>query len=260
MEEPVREKPRRRVRNLTREEKELYGQYIQGRAMKEQLIKAIDGISMAAYTGNVIVTGDEGMDSMGLAKNIVREVQMTDPNFSGKIAKISGDSLNTKDVKQIIDNLNNGALIIQKATAMKEGTVDKLYKVLQQEQLGIVVVLEDNKKQMDRFLDKNQKLTECFTSRVDVEALSNDALVTFAKKYAREKEYSIDEMALLALHTRIEDMQTSDHAVTVMDVKEIMDEAIENANRKTIGHFFDIIFGRRYDDEDMIILKENDFM
>ncbi len=256
--EVVREK--HKIRNLTREEKELYGKFIQGRSSKEQLIRAIDGISMAAYTGNVIVTGDEGMDSLGLAKNIIREVQMTDSNFSGKIAKISGGSLNTRDVKQIIDGLNNGALIIQKASLMNEETTKRLYKVLQQEHLGIVVVMEDNKKVMDRFLNKNAKLLECFTSRVDIEALSNKVLVAFAKKYAREMEYSIDEMGLLALHTRIADMQTSDHAVTVMDVKEIMDEAIENVNRKSIGHFFDIIFGKRYDDEDMIILKEKDFM
>ncbi len=254
----VREK--RKLRNLTREEKELYGQYIQGRSMKEQLIRAIDGISMAAYTGNVIVTGDEGMDSVGLAKNIIREVQMSDSNFSGKIAKISGDTLNTRDVKQIIDGLNNGALIIQKASRMNEETAEQLYKVLQQENLGIVVVLEDSKRMMDRFLQANEQLNTCFTSRVDVAALSNDALVSFAKKYAREKEYSIDELGLLALHTRIADMQTSDHAVTVMEVKDIMDEAIENANRKSISHFFDIILGKRYDDEDMIILKEKDFI
>jgi len=85
-------------------------------------------------------------------------------------------------------------------------------------------------------------------------------LVSFGKKYAREKEYSIDTMGLLALHTRIAEMQTSDHAVTVMDVKEIMDEAIENANRKTLGHFFDVLFARRYDADDMIILKEKDFV
>jgi len=113
---------------------------------------------------------------------------------------------------------------------------------------------------MDRFLENNKKLLNCFTSRVDIEALSDDALVSFGKKYAREKEYSIDTMGLLALHTRIAEMQTSDHAVTVMDVKEIMDEAIENANRKTIGHFFDVLFGKRYDDDDMIILKEKDFV
>ncbi len=258
VEEPVREK--RRLRNLTREEKELFGQYIQGRTMKEQLILAIDNISMAPYTGNVIVTGAEGMDSLGLAKNIIREIQMTDSNFSGKIAKISGNSLNTRDVKEIIGSLNNGALIIQKAAAMNVETAENLYKVLQQEHLGIVVVMEDCKKPMDRFLHRHENLAQCFTARVDVAALSNDALVAFAKKYAREKEYSIDELGLLALHTRIADMQTSDHAVTIMDVKEIMDEAMESADRKSIGHFFDIILGKRYDEEDMVILKERDFM
>ena len=258
VEEPVREK--HKLRNLTKEEKELFGQYIQGRSMKEQLVQAIDNISMAPYTGNVIVTGGEGMDSIGLAKNIIREIQITDSNFSGKVAKISGSSLNTKDVKEIIDSLNNGALIIQKASVMSDETAESLYKVLQQEHLGIVVVMEDCKKPMDRFLQRNEKLSQCFTARVNIAALSNDALVAFAKKYARERECSIDELGLLALHTRIADMQTSDHAVTVMDVKEIMEEAIENAERKTIGHFFDIIFGKRYDEEDMIILKERDFI
>jgi len=258
VEEPMHEK--RKLRNLSREEKELFGQYIQGRSMKEQLILAIDNISMAPYTGNVIVTGAEGMDSLGLAKNIIREIQMTDSNFSGKTAKISGGNLNTRDVKEIIGSLNNGALIIQKASAMNAETAETLYKVLQQEHLGIVVVMEDNKKPMDRFLHRNKNLAQCFTARVDVAALSNDALVAFAKKYAREKEYSIDEFGLLALHTRIADMQTNDHAVTVMDVKEILEKAMESADRKTIGHFFDIILGKRYDEEDMIILKEKDFM
>ena len=251
---------KRKTRNLTREEKELFGSYIQGRSMKDQLVNAIDNISMAAYTGNVIVTGVEGMDTIGLAKNIVREVQMTDHNMTGKIAKISGESLNTRDVKSTLEDLNNGALIIQKASKMHAEAADALYKVLQKEDFGIVIVIEDTKRMMDRFLQKQSKLASCFTARVDVTALSNDALVSFAKKYAREQEYSIDELALLALHTRIEEMQTSDHAVTVKDVKEIMDEAIDNAERKTLGHFFDIILGKRYDDEDMIILKEKDFM
>ncbi len=265
-EEPILEdkkeviRDKHKVRNLTREERELFGSYIQGKSMKEQLINAIDGISMASYTGNVIVTGAEGMDSIGLAKNMVREVQMTDHNMTGKIAKISGDSLNSRNVKEIIDDLRNGALIIQKASKMQESAANDLYKALQKEDFGIVVVMEDTKRMMDRFLQANDRLASCFTARVDVAALSNQALAAFAKKYAREREYSIDELGLLALHTRIEDMQTSDHAVTVMDVKEIMDEAIESAERKTIGHFFDIILGKRYDEEDMIILKEKDFM
>ena len=109
-------------------------------------------------------------------------------------------------------------------------------------------------------LAKNTELAECFTARVDVEALSNDTLVAFGRQYAREMEYSIDELGVLALHTRIEELQTIDHAVTVVEVKEIVDEAIRHANRKTLGHFFDILFAKRYDDEDMIILTEKDFV
>ena len=253
----VREKAK--VRGLSREEKELYAPFIQSKSAREQLVKAIDGISMAAYTGNVIITGEEGMDTLTLAKNMIREVQMTDRNFSGKVAKISGQSLNAKDAAEIIARLKNGALIIQKASGMDENTAKTLYKTLQQESMGIIVVMEDTKKAMNKFLAVQKQLAGCFTSRMDVEALSNDMLVAFGRQYAREMEYSIDELGVLALHTRIEDMQTIDHAVTVVEVKEIVDEAIRHANRKTIGHFFDILFAKRYDEEDMIILNEKDF-
>lgn len=250
---------RAKVRALTREEKELFGSFIQGRSSKEQLIAAIDSISMASYTGNVVITGDEGMDTLSLAKNMIREVQMTDSNFSGKVAKISGNSLNQRDVVQTLDGLANGALIIQKASDMNKNTVDTLYKALQREHYGLIVIMEDTRKAMNKFLGVYTKLAECFNARMDMEALSNDTLVAFGKKYAREKEYSIDELGVLALHTRIAEMQTNDHAVTVMDVKGIMDEAIRHANRKTMGHFMDVLLAKRYDEEDMIILKEKDF-
>lgn len=251
---------RARVRALTREEKELYGSFIQGRSSMEKLIAAIDSISMASYTGNVVITGDEGMDTLTLAKNMVREVQMTDSNFSGKIAKISGNSLNQRDVIQTLDGLANGALIIQKASNMNKNTVDTLYKALQREHFGLIVIMEDTRKVMNKFLGVYTRLAECFNARMDMEALSNDTLVAFGKKYAREKEYSIDELGVLALHTRIAEMQTNDHAVTVMDVKGIMDEAIRHANRRTMGHFIDVLLAKRYDEEDMIILREKDFI
>ena len=253
-----REKPR--VRALTREEKELYGRFIQSRSSKEELIAAIDSISMASYTGNVVITGDEGMDTMTLAKNMIREVQMTDSNFSGKIAKISGSSFNQRNVTQTLDGLANGALIIQKASQMDRETADALYKALQQEKYGLIVIMEDTRKAMNKFLGVYAKLAECFNARMDMEALSNDSLVAFGKKYAREMEYSIDELGILALHTRIAEMQTSDHVVTIKDVKGIMDEAIRHANRKSMGHFVDILLAKRYDEEDMIILRENDFI
>ena len=259
-ERPAVERDKAKVRALTREERELYAPFIQSRSAREQLVKAIDNISLAAYTGNVIITGEEGMDTSSLAKNMVREIQATDSNFSGKVAKISGHALNKKDTADTLSKLKNGALIICKASEMNDATANVLHKALQQESQGIVIILEDTKRDIDKFLEKHEKLRECFTARMDVEALSNNTLVAFGKQYAREMEYSIDELGELALHTRIEDMQTIDHVVTVVDVKQIVDEAIAHANKKTLKHFFDVLFAKRYDDEDMIILTEKDFV
>ena len=259
-ERPAVERDKAKVRALTREERELYAPFIQSRSAREQLVKAIDNISLAAYTGNVIITGEEGMDTLSLAKNMVPEIPATDSNFSGKVAKISGHALNKKDTADTLSKLKNGALIICKASEMNDATANVLHKALQQESQGIVIILEDTKRDIDKFLEKHEKLRECFTARMDVEALSNNTLVAFGKQYAREMEYSIDELGELALHTRIEDMQTIDHVVTVVDVKQIVDEAIAHANKKTLKHFFDVLFAKRYDDEDMIILTEKDFV
>ena len=257
--EPEESSGKERVRSMTREERELYGAYIQSRSTKDQIVKAVDNISLAAYTGNVIITGEAGMDTLSLAKKMIREVQSTDSNFSGKVAKISGKGLSAKNVEETLNQLQNGALIIQNACDMDENTVQDLYKTLQKESLGIVVLLQDDTRVMNRFLKKHEKLLDVFTARVDVEALSNDLLVAYGKKYAREQEYSIDELGVLALHNRIEQRQTLDHAVTTSEVKEIVDGAIRHANRKTPGHFFDILLAKRYDEEDMIVVTEKDF-
>ena len=190
-EPPVVERDKAKVRALTREERELYAPFIQSKSAREQLVKAIDNISLAAYTGNVIITGEEGMDTLSLAKNMIREIQATDSNFSGKVAKISGHALNKKDAAETLNRLQNGALIICKASEMNSKTVDTMYKALQQENQGIVIILEDTRKEIDRFLEKYEKLQESFTSRMDVEALSNDTLVAFGRQYAREREYLV---------------------------------------------------------------------
>lgn len=254
------EQEKEKVRPLTREERELFGPYIQSKSAREQLVRAIDNISLASYTGNVIITGAEGMDTYTLAKNLIREVQLTDSNFSGKVARISGQALNGKDVTTTLQELKNGALIIQKASGMSRETAADLHRQLQGESLGIIVVMEDTRKGVNRLLEENGELASSFTARIEVQAPSNDTLVAFAWKYAKEMEYSIDDLGVLALHTRIEELQTIDHAVTVMEVKEIVDEAIRHANRKTLGHFVDVLLAKRYDEEDMIILTEKDFV
>ena len=171
-----------KVRKLTREERELYAPFIQSRSAREKLVKAIDSISMAAFTGNLIVTGEEGMNAMGLAQRMIKEVKMTDSNFSGKVAKVSGRSLNQRDVEATIRDLNNGALIIKQASGMTKDTAGRLYEVLQQETLGIVVVLVDTKKAMTKLLLNSHRLVECFNARVDLEPLSNATLAAFGQQ------------------------------------------------------------------------------
>ena len=256
---PVRKAGKEQGRRLTAEEKELFGSYLQNKHTREQILNAIDKISLAAYTGNIILTGEEGMDTLTLAKKLMKEVQQTDSNFSGKIAKISSESLNKKGIAPVFDKIVNGALIIQKANKLSDDSVKDMQKVMNQEHKGMIVILEDTKGGAHKLLKKHPELKELFNIEIHVEALDNDSLVSYGRKYAEEQEYGMDEMGVLALHTCIAERQTIDHIVTIEEVKDIIDDAIQHANRKTLGHFFDIIVAKRYDEEDRIILRENDF-
>ena len=256
---PVRKAGKEQGRRLTAEEKELFGSYLQNKHTREQILNAIDKISLAAYTGNIILTGEEGMDTLTLAKKLMKEVQQTDSNFSGKIAKISSESLNKKGIAPVFDRIVNGALIIQKASKLSDDSVKDMQKVMNQEHKGMIVILEDTRGGAHKLLKKHPELKELFNIEIHVEALDNDSLVSYGRKYAEEQEYGMDEMGVLALHTCIAERQTIDHIVTIEEVKDIIDDAIQHANRKTLGHFFDIIVAKRYDEEDRIILRENDF-
>lgn len=266
MEEPEEEPERlpqqtsQTVRELTDEERELFGQFVHHRKSREQLVRTLDNMSMASYTGNVIITGEEGGGTLSLAKGLIREMQFNDGNFSGNIAKISGAVLNKKDIDETLSRISNGALIIEKAADMKTATVTKLCRELEKGSIGLLLILEDTKQRMNELLSENTNLSRIFDLRVDIEPLDDEALVAYAKQYAEDMEYSIDEFGVLALHTRIADMQTSDHEVTLAEVRELVDEAIYYANRKTPKHFMDVLFAKRYDDDDMIILRESDFI
>lgn len=248
------------AREMSQAEREQFAPFIHHKKTRRQIVEAIDNISMASYTGNVVITGEEGTGTIALAKLLVKEIQMSDNNFSGKVAKISGTTLNKKDVAATLSKLEGGALIIEGATAMKKATVDAMVKKMNQEDKGLIILMEDSKQPMNEFLATHEALQTLFNLRVDVEALDDQTLVKYAKKYALEQEYAIDELGVLALHTRIADMQTSDHEVTLAEIEELVDEAIYYADRKTPDHFFDVLFGKRYDEEDMIILREKDFM
>lgn len=247
------------LRPLTKEEIDLFGPYIQNKSSRKQLIKVIDGISMASFTGNVILSGGDGTDTFDLATALLKDIKQADNNFSGKIAKITGANLNNKKVSTVVKQFANGALIIEKASHLSEPTAMELYRALDTENFGIIVVLLDTERNMDKLLSRSPKLSNLFTARMNLKPLTAEQLASFAIKYAYEKEYSIDEMGMLALHTQINARQTSTHSVNVVEVREIIDNAIAHVNRKSIGHFFDVLFGKRYDNEDMIILGEKDF-
>ncbi len=259
-EEPATVTESETTRNMSEEEVALFAPFVQTKGARIRLMQSLDQISLAAYTGNVFVTGETPDEAIELAKSVVKEVQMTDRNFSGKVAKVTGFSLNNRDIASMVSKLANGALIVEMASGMDAQTTKDLLRALNQEQTGIVVVLQDTKKAMHKMMEYFGGLKSAFNVHIEVEELGDDALVAYGKKYARYLEYTIDEMGVLALHTRIEEMQTSDHIVTVADVRDIVDEAIDHANRKNLKHFADLLLAKRYDDEDMIILREKDFL
>lgn len=249
-----------RVRSMTKAERKLFAQFIPTKRAMRQLVAALDEISLSAYTGNVVITGMPGSGTLKLTKCMIREIQASDGNFSGKVVKVNAELINKKDAKALVEKVANGTLVIEKAGKLSNEGCEKLADALNQEHTGIIVFVLDEKRAIDRLYKKNGRLMESFTARFDIAALDSATLVKYGCQYAYTQEYSIDELGRLALHTRIEDMQTSSHAVTVGEVRDIVDEAIAHANRKTIGHFIDIVLRRRYDEDDMIILREKDFI
>ncbi len=248
-----------RVRVMTPEEKELFGPYIHHRKSRRQIIHAIDSLTMDASKNNVIVTGAEGAGTVNLAKGLIQSAQAGEIGLTGKVAKITAESLNHRDVENILDKIPDGALIIEQAADLESDTIASLEKDLRSKKRKMIIIMEDINADMNRMLKRNPTLKEIFNVRVDIEALDNEALVKYAKQYALDREYAIDDLGVLALHTRIGALQTIDHEVTISEVREMVDEAIDSAESFSLGHVFDVFFQKRYDENDMIILREKDF-
>ncbi len=248
-------------RTFTEEEELLFGNLLENRRMRMQILHALENIGMASYTGNVVITGEETENATELAANLVRILQKTDKNFTGRTARIVGNVFNKNDVESVLDQLSEGALIVQNIGSLTQEAADHLSQVLMQEDRGLFLVIIDEKEEIDALFQDCPDLEKSFESRIDlkVREMSDDDLVDYAREYAMKKEYSIDDMGVLALYDRIGNMQTIDHKVTVAEVEEMVDDAIYFAGKKNLKHFFDILLGKRYDKEDMIILKEKDF-
>lgn len=248
-------------RELTREERRLFGPFCRMKANTDQLLNALDKVSLASSTGNIIILGNEATADR-VAKGILEIQRHSDSNFTGKIAKVSGDSLNKLDTagfSKTFAKLENGALIINKASDIAPKTLERLYKELEEHEHGIILIMADGYKRMDQFRKENLSYLGSFNAVINIRPLDDKALVAYAKDYAYSQDYSIDEFGQLALAQRISSMQTSSHRVTLKEVRDIVDEAIHYASRKTPHTLMEVISRKRYDENDRIIIHEKDF-
>ena len=250
---------------LTEEQKQLFSYFVPIRGVSEQLVEILDNDKRCrnrygtSRTGNILILGRKGSGKTVLAVDIVKAIQKQRRLKQGKVAIVTGDSLNKKDIGSILDKLNGGALIIEKASKMNDRTIRELNDMMDEQTGELLFLLEDQKKPLERMFASHREFKRKFTSRLELPVFINDELVTFGQTYAKENGYRIDEMGILALYSRIDMMQREDHAVTVAEVKEIMDEAISHSQKANVKHLVKRVFGRSTDNSDHIILKEEDF-
>ncbi|MDO4187962.1 MAG: tetratricopeptide repeat protein [Lachnospiraceae bacterium] len=247
-------------REFDDDEYKIFCRYDGMEALKAQLVDAMDAMSMEPGSGNVVIMGPESTDTKGIAISIVKAMQSKNPSFSGKVAKISGEALNKKNIKLTLEKLENGALIVERAGGLTNESVVMITSTLEDIEIPVLVILEGTRESIKPLFKYSKRMKHVFDARIDIAEFTNDDLVSYGRGYALEKEYSIDEMGGLALHNRISELQTFDHKVTIDEVKEIIDTAIRHVDKKNMGHLMDMLLGRRYDDEDNIILGEKDFI
>ena len=250
---------------LTEEQKKLFSYFVPVRGMSEQLVDVLEqdknctNRGGTSKTGNLLIIGNKGNGKTVLAVDVVKAIQKQRNIRQGKVAIVTGDSLNKKKIGDIFSKLYGGALIIEKAGRMDEKTVARLNKAMEKDTGELLIVLEEQRKPLDRLLSSNREFRRKFTSRLEVPIFINDELVTFGQTYAQENGYRIDEMGILALYSRIDSLQREDHAVTVAEVKEIMDKAIAHSQKASAKKLVRRVFGKNTDDADRILLSEKDF-
>ncbi|MCF2682070.1 hypothetical protein [Faecalicatena contorta] len=249
---------------LTEEQKKLFSYFVPVRGMSEQIVEVLDNDRRAqregtSKTGNLLVIGRKGSGKTVLAVDIVKAIQKQRNLKQGKVAIVTGESLNKKELTNIIQKLRGGAIIIEKAGKLNSRTIKELNYLMEKKTGELLVVLEDQRKPLERLLTANPEFKKKFTSKLELPVFINDELVTFGQTYAKENGYKLDEMGILALYSRIDVMQREDHAVSVAEVKEIMDEAIAHSQKANVKHLARRVFGKSTDESDRIILKEEDF-
>lgn len=267
VEEVVEEVPveAKKIRSLTDEQKAIFSYFVPVRGMEEQLCNALTGIisnlsgKPNSSTGNLIIQGSQGCGKTMLATSIVKVLQKECGRPNGKIGKIEADTLNRKDVQQLLKKVAGGCLIIEHAGGIDRDTAVKLSLLLEQDTSGTFVILEDSAVGIKKILAVDNGLAKKFTETVTVPIFGNEDLVGFAKSYACELGYEIDEMAILALHNSISNIEKYDQATTLEEIKDIIDNAINREAHSGLRKFFNILTANRYTDDEKIVLTEKDF-
>ena len=250
---------------LTEEQKKLFSYFVPVHGMSEQIVKVLqdDKECKSRYgtsrIGNILIVGRKGSGKTVLAVDIVKAIQISRRMKQGKVAIVKAEALNKKDVNEIVSKLHGGALVIEKASRLKRRAIEDLCELMEGQTGELLVVLEDERKPMDRMLNEYPNFKKKFTSRIELPVFINDELVTFAQTYAKENGYKIDEMGILALYSEIDILQRDERIVTVTDVKNIIDDVIEKANKPSLKKLIKKVTGKNKDESDRIILKEEDF-
>ena len=250
---------------LTEEQKKLFSYFVPVRGMSEQLVDVLEQDKQCtnrqgtSKTGNLLIIGRKGSGKTVLAVDVVKAIQKQRNLKQGKVAIVTGESLNKKELTNIIQKLRGGAIIIEHAGKLNSRTVKELNYLMEKKTGELLFVLEDQRKPLERLMTANPEFKKKFSSKLELPVFINDELVTFGQTYAKENGYKLDEMGILALYSRIDVMQREDHAVSVAEVKEIMDEAIAHSQKANVKHLARRVFGKGTDDSDRIILKEEDF-
>ncbi len=253
------------ISKLNPEQKGIFSYFVPVDGMEQQICKALSGV-MAKYmgeptstTGNVLVQGGCGCGKTVLATALIKALQREVKQPNGKIGKIDAEALNRKDIPDLLKKIAGGCLIIEKAGELNRETAVKLSLLLENETSGLLVIMEDTRVGLNQALSKDEGLSKKFTEKIVIPVFTSDELVAFGKAYANDLDYEIDAMGILALYNRISNIQRLDHATTLTEVKDIIDQAIERAEKKSLKKAFSIITSRRYNEDDYIILREKDF-
>lgn len=264
-EEPKREEIPQPVPQLTPDEQYIFSYFSSIQGLREQIAGALYDakrkvkLDRTSKSGNIVITGLPGSGRTTLAIRIAKALSRYKGESSARIAKIYAEDFNKKDIPRTIAKIAGGTLIIEEAGDLMDAVVQQLAKAMEFRTDGLIIILEDEKHLLKGLFDKHPELAEKFTSEVTVPIFTNDELVAFGKTYAFDEDYKIEETATMALYNRIGELQTSEHPVTVLDVKDIVDQAIKHSERFGIRKLGMILSKKRYDDDDRIILYEKDF-